>query len=129
MRPSFLFRAILVNMLPTTLFAKSFLKYISSRASTFPEWVIQGFVIQVQTYKPNMNKIPVISNSNLSRFPANTLVFIGQDEILYNNSNDVVARIRSVAPHVTVIVVPDAKHMVSLDQPTLVNEKIISFLS
>jgi len=128
MRPGFLFRAILANMLPT-LFAKKFLEYISSRGSSFPEWAIQGFVAQIQAYKPNMNKIPLVSNNDLSRFPAKTLVLIGQDEILYNNLNDVVARIRSVAPHITIMILPDAKHMISVDQPVLVNEKIIHFLN
>lgn len=128
MRASFLFHAILANMLPT-LFARRFLKYISLAGSTFPEWAMQAFTVQIQSYKPNMNKIPVISDQNLSLFPENTLVLIGRDEVLYDSLDEVIARIHSVAPHLEVILLPDARHTVSVDQPDLVNEKIIGFLN
>lgn len=127
MRPSFLFRAMLANMMPTTLFARRFLEYISSCGSRFPESAIQAFVIQVQAYKPNMNKIPIISDHDLAQLPHKTLVLLGQDEVLYD-PDAVVSRIRSVAPFITITSIPGAKHMTSVDQPDLVNDKIIQFL-
>jgi pimeloyl-ACP methyl ester carboxylesterase len=128
MRFSFLFRAMLANRLPTTLYVKRFLNYISSQGAHFPKWAIEALVIQFKAYKPHLNKFPMISNSELSKFPAKTLILLGQGEVLYN-SKDVALRIREVAPNITVIILPDAKHTVSVDQPTVVNEKIIHFLS
>jgi len=128
MRVSFLFRAMLANVLPTTLFARSFLNYISTAGSRFPESAIQAFVSQVQAYKPNMDKIPIISNHDLTCLPQKTLVLLGQDEVLYEPKT-VVSRVSSIAPFITVAMIPGAKHMTSVDQPDLVNEKIIQFLN
>lgn len=127
MSPSFLFRAILASIWPSTFFVRKFLYYISSRASQFPESGIQAFCVQVQSYKPNMNKIPVIDDGDLARLPSKTLIILGQDEVLYN-SKKVASRIYEIAPFFTVAMIPGAKHMTSVDQPDLVNEKIIQFL-
>ena len=126
-RPSFLFRAILASMLPTTLFARSFLKYISSCGSQLPESAVQAFIIQFQAYKPNLNKIPIISDHDLAQLPHETLVVIGQDEVLYD-PEAVVSRIRLAAPFITIAMIPGAKHTISADQPDLVNDKIIQFI-
>ncbi|MCX7121752.1 MAG: alpha/beta hydrolase [Gammaproteobacteria bacterium] len=127
MNPGFLFRAILATIWPSTFFVKKFLYYMSSRAPQFPEPHIQTFCIQVQSYKPNMNKIPVITDGDLAKFPNKTLVIFGQDEVLYN-PKIVASRIHNIAPFITVAMIPGAKHMTSIDQPDLVNEKIIQFL-
>lgn len=127
MNPSFLFRAILANIWPTTFFARNFLYYISSRGSQFSESGIQAFCIQVQSYKPNTNKIPVITDRDLAKFPSKTLIILGQDEVLYN-SKEVASRIHKVAPFITVVMIVGAKHMTSVDQPDIVNEKIVQFL-
>lgn len=128
MRISFLFRFILANMLPTTLFARNFLHYMSSRGSEFPEQAIQAFIIQLQAYKLNTNKIPIISDHDLAHLPSRTLLLLGEDEVLYD-SEEVASRIRSVAPFITIAIISGAKHLISVDQPDLVNEKIIQFLS
>ncbi|MBV8803056.1 MAG: alpha/beta hydrolase, partial [Gammaproteobacteria bacterium] len=127
-QPSFLFQAILANIFSTDFFAIRFLKYISARGNKFSKKEIQAFVIQIQAYRPNINKIPIISDHDLAQLPHKTLVLLGQDEVLYNPET-VVSRIRSVAPFITIAIIPGAKHMISLDQPDLVNDTIIQFLN
>lgn len=128
MRIGFIFRGLFANVLPTTLFARKFLKYISSRGSEFPEQSVQAFVIQVQAYKLNTTKIPIISDYDLARLPSRTLLLLGEDEVLYD-AEQVASRVHSVAPFVTIAIIAEAKHMASVDQPDLVNEKIIHFSS
>ena len=128
MRIAFIFRFLLANVLPTTLFARNFLKYMSSRGAEFPEQSVQAFVIQVQSYKLNTMKIPIISDYDLAHLPSRTLLLLGEDEVLYD-AEKVASRIRSVAPFVTIAIIAKAKHMVSIDQSDLVNEKIIQFSS
>lgn len=128
MRISFILRFLLANMLPTTFFAREFLKYMSSRGSEFPEQSVQAFVIQVQAYKLNTTKIPIISDYDLAHLPSRTLLLLGEDEVLYD-AEKVASRVRSIAPFVTIAIIAEAKHMVSVDQPDLVNEKIIQFSS
>lgn len=126
MRFPFIFRAILANALPGDFFAKSFLNYICMRGADFSEWMVKGFIVQVQSYKPPTAIIPVLSDSELSKLPAKTLIFIGQEEVLYK-ADAVASRIRSVAPHITVSLIPDAKHMLSIDQPDVFNDQLIHF--
>lgn len=128
MRIGFISRGLLANLLPTTLFARHFLSYISSRDSKFPEQSIQAFCNQVKAYKLNTIKIPIISNDDLARLPPRTLLILGEDEVLYD-IDKVASRVSSIAPFITIAIIPQAKHMVFLDQPDLVNEKIIQFSS
>lgn len=127
MRFAFILRTILANVLPTDLFAKSFLKYMSSQGSKFQEWEVQAFVTQFQAYKLNTNKIPVLSDAGLSKLPTNTLILLGENEVIYN-ANALVRRVHAVAPSVTVKMIPDAKHTVSIDKPNLFNEIVINFV-
>ena len=50
------------------------------------------------------------------------------NEVLYD-AEKVASRARSVVPFVTIAIITEAKHMASIDQPDLVNEKIIQFSS
>ena len=126
MRIGFMFRGLFANLLPTTLFARKFLKYISSGGAKFSEQSIQAFVIQLKAYKLNTTKIPIICDYDLARLPSRTLLLLGENEVMYN-AKKVATRVRSVAPFVTIATIANAKHMVSIDQPDLVNEKIIQF--
>ena len=126
MRIGFIFRGLFANLLPSTRVARKFLNYISSRGPEFSEESVNAFVIQVQAYKLNLTKIPIISDYDLALLPSRTLLLLGEDEVLYD-AKKVASRIRSVAPFITVAIITQAKHMVSIDQPDLVNEKIIQF--
>ncbi len=114
--------------MPSPRFAKKFLNYISSGFSDLPEWMSVATIVQTQSYKLNTIKIPVISDNELSKLLANTLILLGKDEVIYNPER-VASHLRSVAPHISISMIPDARHMVSADQPALVNEKIIHFLN
>lgn len=127
MRTSFVMRFLLANIWPTAFFATSFLKHISARANEFKPIETQTFVLQIQSCKLNMNVIPVISDDDLSRLPSKTLIMFGSDEVIYNPAK-VTLRINSVAPLITVNIIPGAKHTVSVDQPDIFNERLIQFL-
>jgi pimeloyl-ACP methyl ester carboxylesterase len=126
MRIAFILRGLLANVFPTTFFARKFLKYISRRGTQFPEQSIQAFITQVQSYKLNTTKIPIISDYDLAHLPLRTLLLLGKDKVLYD-AEKVISRVRAVASFVTIAILAEAKHMVSVDQPDLVNEKIIQF--
>lgn len=127
MRPSFLFCAILANIFPTTYFTKKFLSYISSSAKNFPPSAVDAFVIQVQSYRPNLDAIPIISDHELSQLSVKTLVLIGDDEVLYNPL-DVAERIHAISSSIEVDIIPGAKHTISVDRPDLFSERLIQFI-
>jgi len=105
---------------------KIFLKYISANASLWPEWGFKAFVNQYQAYKFNLDPAPIISDQELSRLPTNTLILIGQDEVLCNPIK-IKSRIHSAAPSIVVDIISGAKHTISSDQPKLVNDKLLNF--
>ncbi len=126
-RLSLLLRAIFANLLPISFIAKNFLTYISASAAQWPEWAVEGFIIQYQSYKFNFDAIQFISDNDLSKLPSKTLILIGQDEVLFDPLA-VVSRINSMAPSIIVDIIPGAKHTISTDQPDLVNERLLKFL-
>lgn len=126
-RFSLMFRAILANVLPISFFAKNFFNYISASASQLPEWGVKAFLVQYQSYKFNLDRAPILSDQALLHLPPKTLILLGEDEVL---CDPVVAasRIRSIAPSITLNIIPGAKHTISSDQPELVNQKLLNFL-
>ena len=69
----------------------------------------------------------VISEVELSRISVPTLFIVGENEVIY----DPVAAIEKVnllMPDVETRLVPNANYLVSMEQPTLVNNHILQFL-
>lgn len=100
---------------------------MSARGNKFSKDEIEAFVIQFRSYKLNINKIPIITDDELSRLPNHTLVMFGKNEIMYD-VDKVAAHIRAVSPFIKISFIENAKHTVSIDQPDLVNEILIQFL-
>ncbi len=69
----------------------------------------------------------VFSEAELSRINGPTLFIVGENEIIY----DPVAAIEKVnrlIPNADTKLVPNASHLVSMEQPALVNNHILPFL-
>ena len=129
-RISFILRATLANIVPGKWGVMSFLKYMSSKASDFSEQDIQAFITQFKAYKPNPEIIgmPAISDEELSSLPQKTCILLGEHEVLYDLSK-AVRRVKTIAPGLTVEVISDASHTVSLDNSALFHEAAIKFCS
>jgi pimeloyl-ACP methyl ester carboxylesterase len=69
----------------------------------------------------------VFSEVELSRINVPTLFIVGENEVIY----DPVAAIEKVnrlIPNIETKLVPNAGHLVSMEQPALVNKHILEFL-
>lgn len=123
----FLSRIVWAALMPTQLVVIGFIKYMSHKAKTLPDSALHGFVTTWQAYNPNTNMIPMLSREHLCKLPKNTLMILGEDEVMYC-SNAAVDHISCVADKIKIVIIPKAGHIVSYDQPSLVNKEIIKFV-
>lgn len=123
--PKFIFQAILAKI-PAKYFAVRFLKQVSVRVRTLSDkQIIEDFLTGWQAYNPNNDPIPVITDSELAKLPQKTLLILGKDEVLYD-PEAAASKVKAAAPHVQVIMIADAGHCLSFDQPELVNQEILN---
>lgn len=69
----------------------------------------------------------VFSDSELQGIHTPTLFLAGADEVIYD-PKAAIDRVKKLMPEVTPALIPDAGHLVSMDQPALVNEQMLKFL-
>lgn len=127
MRLSFIFKAMLASIVPTDGFIKYFFKATSVRARTLPdERIWQNITTLWRAYRPNNQKMPVISSHMLKALPDKTLLLLGEDEILFD-SQEARAKVQGANPNIQVVILKQAGHTLSFDQPERVNQAIIEF--
>lgn len=124
----FLLRTMWAALMPTSLIVIGFIKYMSYKAKTLPDTALQNFVTTWQAYNPNINMIPSLSREHICNLPPNTLMILGEDEVMYC-SNAAATHISAVAENIKVVIIPKAGHIVSYDQPDLLNAEIIKFVN
>lgn len=128
MRVSFILRAVFANMVPINAATVSFLRYMSSGASRFSDEEVQSFITQFKSYRPNKEimAMPVATDEELSRMTSNTLILLGDEEVLYD-PKEAIKRINNIAPEISIKTIPGAKHTISIDQPELFNRLLVEF--
>ena len=69
----------------------------------------------------------IFSDSELRNIHTPILFLIGENEVIYNPKS-ALDRVKKLMPEVTTAMIPEAGHLVSMDQPALVNEQMLKFL-
>jgi pimeloyl-ACP methyl ester carboxylesterase len=69
----------------------------------------------------------VFSDSELRSIHTPTLFLAGENEVIYRPGS-AIDRVKQMMPEVTATLIPDAGHLVSMDQPALVNEQMLKYL-
>jgi pimeloyl-ACP methyl ester carboxylesterase len=69
----------------------------------------------------------VFSDSELRSIHTPTLFLAGENEVIYD-PGAAIDRVKKIMPEVTTALIPGAGHLVSMDQPALVNEQVLKFL-
>jgi pimeloyl-ACP methyl ester carboxylesterase len=69
----------------------------------------------------------VFSDSELRSIHTPTLFLAGENEVIYD-PGAAIDRVKKIMPEVTTALIPGAGHLVSMDQPALVNELVLKFL-
>jgi pimeloyl-ACP methyl ester carboxylesterase len=69
----------------------------------------------------------VFSDGELNRINVPTLFIVGENEVIYD-PEAAIEKVNQLIPNAETKLVPDAGHLVSMEQPALVNEHILEFL-
>ena len=70
---------------------------------------------------------PVFSDEEFKNLKMPLLLLVGDKEILYD-AQFAIDRARQLIPHIEAESIPNAGHMLSIDQPAVVIERIMRFL-
>ena len=80
--------------------------------------------------KPRLGLPSKFSDDQLSHTKVPTLLLIGQNEVIYGGSIDAtVERAKRLVPNIQTEIIPDAGHLPNIDQPEIVNTRILKFLA
>lgn len=75
-----------------------------------------------------MMKHPVLSDDELEQIRCPIMVLIGEDEIIYDNPDDVLERVTKNIPQASVKKIPHCGHTIQYDQPDMASAYVKDFL-
>jgi pimeloyl-ACP methyl ester carboxylesterase len=70
---------------------------------------------------------PVYTDEELRQIRAPTLLLLGDQEVVYDYKA-ALSRAKAMIPNLETAIIPGAGHASSLDQPDMVNQRILEFL-
>jgi pimeloyl-ACP methyl ester carboxylesterase len=79
--------------------------------------------------KPRLGLPSKFSDEQLSHTKAPTLLLIGQNEVIYGSIDATVERAKKLISNIQTEIIPDASHLPNIDQPEIVNTRILKFLA
>ncbi|HEY6756780.1 MAG TPA: alpha/beta hydrolase, partial [Nitrososphaera sp.] len=79
--------------------------------------------------KPRLGLPSRFSDKQLSDTKVPTLLLIGQKEVIYGSIDATVERAKRLISNIQTEILPDAGHLPNIDQPEIVNTRILKFLT
>jgi len=129
-------KSALLALIPHRHYVKKAMTYIledlankgeSGRSEV--EFVAENAFLGLRCFKPKMLVNPtVLTDGELQDFKVPTLFLIGENEKIYS-FEDAVLRLKNMAPHIKVEVIPNAGHDLTIVQAEMVNRLILNFLN
>ncbi len=124
----FYLRGIPTVLCPIRPLIASFMRWMMVEGFAVNELFVEQFVLGMKHFRPQIWVLPsVFADDELQQIKAHTLLLIGAKEVIYNPEL-AVKRAQALIPHIEAEIVPNASHGLPMEQPTLVNERILSFL-
>ena len=128
LRKTFYVRLFLSILLPGRSAAERLMRWLFADRFPLSNPVVQQLLIGTKTLRPQMRVYPgVFAASELAGCPAPLYLLFGEREVLYNPGS-AVERARRVMPKASVEIVPSAGHLLIMERPEFVNQRILRFL-
>jgi pimeloyl-ACP methyl ester carboxylesterase len=87
-----------------------------------------SYLLAASTCRPKLSPPAKFSDEQLRQTKAPTLFLVGDEEVVYASIEETLARARRFLPDVHAEVIAGAGHLLNVDQPVLVNARILHFL-
>ena len=117
-------------LFPRRSFITSFMTWMTVEGFVVNELFVEQFVLGVKYFRrrPQIRVLPtVFADDELRQIKAHTLLLIGEEEVIYNPVA-AVNRATQLIQNIEAEVIPNASHGLPMEQPELVNERILGFL-
>jgi pimeloyl-ACP methyl ester carboxylesterase len=126
----FVLRGALATFFPKAATVRYFFRYLASRQyAGMPDWAMDDLIIRWTAGRPNSDgKIPVIQDAELTALHIPTLLLLGSEDPIYDAAK-AASRVRSMAPHIEVEIIPNAGHLLPIEQPEATNMALLKFFS
>ncbi len=90
--------------------------------------VLKQLIIGSTGLKPRLKVYPrVFSDSQLAGVSAPVYLLLGDKEVCYKPQS-AARRVQRVMPHADVEIIPNAGHLLVMERPDIVNQRILAFL-
>ena len=107
--------------------ARSMLKAAAAKGTVLEETFVQQTEMAVRYCSPATIFPTVFSDEELKRIELPALLLIGAAEKIYN-PNKAIERAQRWLPNLTAEIIPNAGHLLIMDQPEIINARILEFL-
>jgi pimeloyl-ACP methyl ester carboxylesterase len=109
--------------------ARSFLQVAAAKGTVIEESFIHLIEMVTRYCRPATSMFPTVyTDEELNQIDLPALLFIGAGEKIYNPQK-VIERAQRWMPNLTAEIIPDAGHLLIMDQPEIINACILKFLS
>ena len=107
--------------------ARSMLKAAAAKGTVLEETFIHLMEEVTRHCRPATKFPTVFTDQELKQIDLPTLLLIGAAEKIYN-ANKAIERAQNLLPDLTANIIPNAGHLLILDQPEIINTRILKFL-
>jgi pimeloyl-ACP methyl ester carboxylesterase len=108
--------------------AGSVLKTSASKGAEFEDVFVHQMEMVSKHCVPSTMFPTVYTDEELSQIDLPVLLLIGADERIYRPKK-AIARAQRLMPNLTAEIIPDASHLLTMEQPEHVNARVLRFLS
>lgn len=128
LRKTFYARLFFSMLVPGRSAAETFMHWLLADRFPVDSPVIQQLLVGTKTLKPRMKVYPgVFTDSELAGIGAPAYLLFGEREVLYSPCS-AAERARRVMPEASVEIIPAAGHLLVMERPEFVNQRILGFL-
>jgi len=121
-------RIFLSLLLPGRSFVERIMRWIFADRFPLDHPVIQQLIVGTKCLKPWIKVYPsVFADSQLAGISAPLYLLLGEKEVCYKPAS-AAKRARRVMPHASVEILPNAGHLLVMECPDTVNQRILAFL-
>ena len=109
--------------------AKGMLQVAAAKGTMLEKTFIHHIEMVMRYCRPATYLYPTVyTDAELKQIDQPALLLIGAEEKIYNHQK-AIKRAQEWMPHLTAEIIPDAGHLLIMDQPEIINARILKFLS
>lgn len=128
LRWKFMLYGIRASLHPTTRAVRAMVDYMTTSPKVDRD-EMTAMMLNIMRYRrPYMSRPRVLSESQLRQIQAPTLFLVGANEDIYDAASAAAYAAR-ILPSVRTCIIPEAGHALNIEQPALINDLVLEFLT